>query len=74
MKNLESNTKEVNLPVEYLEKARKLAAKRMDAEENLYKNHPTFNGRDDSLSPKIRELDMQFRRDLTALRKEYLLD
>ncbi len=73
MKNLESNTYESKLPNEYIEKANKLIQKRHQDEEDYRKKLAPFKGRDDRMNPICRKLDLQLRKDLAELRKEYNL-
>lgn len=71
---MESNTQEKRFPAEYVKKAQNLIQARDQAEKEMRENLPPAKGRDDRLSGQLRELDMQLRIDLAALRKEYGID
>ena len=70
-KNLESST--VEFPDEYTKRAQQLIDKRKQDEEELRKSLASFPGRDDRLSSKLYNLDIQLRKDIAKLRKEFNL-
>lgn len=71
---MELNTQGSQLPDEYVKKARELVKKRYQDEENYRKELTPFNGRDDRMNPICRKLDLQLRKDIAELRKQYNLD
>ena len=70
-KNLESST--VEFPDEYTKRAQQLIDKRKQDEEELRKSLTPFSGRDDRLSSKLNNLDIQLRKDIAKLREEFNL-
>ena len=71
-KNLESSTAEFRN--EYAKRAQILIDKRKQDEEELRKSLAPFSGRDDRLSSKLYNLDIQLRKDIANLRKEFNID
>lgn len=72
VKNSVSNMSEY--PYEYLRRAHALIAKREEDENELRNSLSPVSGRDDRLSVQLRSLDIQLRKDIAKLRKEYNLE
>lgn len=67
--SLELNTEE--MPDEYIIRADKLIKAREQAEIDLRAALPSVTGIDDRLNGELHRLDIQLRKDLALLRKEY---
>jgi hypothetical protein len=70
-RNSALNTPENDLPDEYLERAHQLIEERKRKEEEMRSALSPMMGRDDRLSGRLYQLDMQLRKDIAALRAEY---
>ena len=62
---------DTKFPAEYVTRASTLVQKRKDDEDALRASLGETYGRDDRLSGQLLQLDMQLRKELDDLRKEY---